>query len=179
MKNTYRFIKEIYEKWAHVYCLLVAGIVLFIDYITGENIQFPITYVIPAAMAAWRNKRIEAYLFAIVLPMVRIGFYVLWNETQLFSHAIVNSMINAVALSCYVYLIDLVASQTRALRKKLNVLEGILPICISCKKIRNAAGEYEQLEQYITDRSEALFSHGFCPECMKKCYPDYERDKKA
>ena len=50
-------------------------------------------------------------------------------------------------------------------------LSGILPICASCKKIRDDAGYWKQIESYITSHSDAQFSHGICPECVKKLYP--------
>jgi len=55
-------------------------------------------------------------------------------------------------------------------------LSGFLPICSSCKKIRDDKGYWNQIESYIQARSEAQFSHGMCPDCMKKLYPDYYRD---
>lgn len=62
---------------------------------------------------------------------------------------------------------------------KVKTLSGFLPICASCKKIRNDSGEWEQMEVYIRDRSEADFSHGICPECAKQLYPEiYQRIKK-
>jgi PAS domain-containing protein len=51
-------------------------------------------------------------------------------------------------------------------------LSGLLPICASCKKIRDDKGYWTQIESYIRDHSEAEFSHGICPDCMKKLYPD-------
>ena len=51
-------------------------------------------------------------------------------------------------------------------------LSGMLPICASCKKIRNDKGYWEQIESYIGERSNAQFSHGICPECKKKLYPE-------
>jgi PAS domain S-box-containing protein len=53
-------------------------------------------------------------------------------------------------------------------------LSGLLPICASCKKIRDDKGYWNQIETYIRDRSEAEFSHGICPDCFKKLYPDIE-----
>jgi PAS domain S-box-containing protein len=53
----------------------------------------------------------------------------------------------------------------------VQTLSGLLPICASCKKIRNDSGYWEQLEAYITEHSEAQFSHGICPECARKLYP--------
>ncbi len=56
---------------------------------------------------------------------------------------------------------------------KVRHLSGLLPICASCKKIRNDEGFWEQVETYISEHSEALFSHAICPECGKKLYPEY------
>ena len=56
-------------------------------------------------------------------------------------------------------------------------LSGLLPICSSCKKIRNDEGYWEQLEVYIMDHSEAEFTHGICPDCTKKLYPNCLRRK--
>lgn len=57
--------------------------------------------------------------------------------------------------------------------KEIKQLSGFLPICANCKKIRNDEGYWEQVEKYIQDHSEAMFSHGICPECMAKLYPEY------
>jgi hypothetical protein len=51
-------------------------------------------------------------------------------------------------------------------------LSGLIPICSSCKRIRDDEGYWEQIESYIRDRSEASFSHGICPECVQRLYPD-------
>ena len=51
-------------------------------------------------------------------------------------------------------------------------LSGMLPICASCKKIRDDKGYWNQIEAYISEHSEADFSHGLCPECANKLYPE-------
>jgi PAS domain S-box-containing protein len=56
---------------------------------------------------------------------------------------------------------------------KVRQLSGLLPICASCKKIRDDKGYWNQIEAYIRDHSEAEFSHGICPECSEKLYPEY------
>lgn len=58
-------------------------------------------------------------------------------------------------------------------RNDVKALEGILPICTSCKKIRDDTGYWNQVESYIRAHSEATFSHSICPDCMKKVYPGY------
>jgi PAS domain S-box-containing protein len=55
---------------------------------------------------------------------------------------------------------------------RIKTLSGIIPICASCKKIRDDKGYWNQLEKYINEHSEAHFSHGICPECAEKLYPD-------
>jgi PAS domain S-box-containing protein len=57
---------------------------------------------------------------------------------------------------------------------KVKQLSGFLPICASCKKIRDDKGYWNQIENYIRDHSEADFSHGICPECAKNLYPGLE-----
>lgn len=64
---------------------------------------------------------------------------------------------------------------TEALRK-IKTLNGLVPICASCKKIRDDEGFWNDVETYVADHSEAKFSHGICPDCMRKLYPEeYER----
>ena len=58
---------------------------------------------------------------------------------------------------------------------KIKTLRGIIPICASCKKIRDDKGYWNQLESYIREHSEAVFSHGICPECTEKLYPDLHK----
>jgi PleD family two-component response regulator len=65
-------------------------------------------------------------------------------------------------------------TDTLAIVKKL---EGMLPICMYCKKIRNDKGYWEQVDQYITDHSDLKFSHGLCEDCSKKHYPELYGEK--
>ena len=59
---------------------------------------------------------------------------------------------------------------------QIKTLRGLVPICCSCKKIRDDKGYWNQIEEYIQDHSDAEFSHGICPECAKKLYPQlYEK----
>jgi PAS domain S-box-containing protein len=56
---------------------------------------------------------------------------------------------------------------------KIKTLSGMLPICVSCKKIRDDKGYWNQIESYIKHHSEAEFSHSICPECAKTLYPEH------
>ncbi|MFZ1978769.1 MAG: response regulator [Bacteroidota bacterium] len=57
--------------------------------------------------------------------------------------------------------------------ENVKTLRGLLPICASCKKIRNDKGYWEAVEGYFTKHSEVQFSHGICPDCIKKYYPEF------
>ena len=59
-------------------------------------------------------------------------------------------------------------------QQEVKVLQGLIPICSHCKKIRDDKGVWNQLEFYIQDHSEATFSHGICPKCAKELYPDFK-----
>jgi PAS domain S-box-containing protein len=60
---------------------------------------------------------------------------------------------------------------------EIKSLRGIIPICSSCKKIRNDRGYWQQVEVFVTEHSDAEFTHGLCPECAKKLYGDYYEEE--
>ncbi len=64
---------------------------------------------------------------------------------------------------------------------QIKTLQGILPICMHCHKIRTDQQSWELLEKYISEHTDAEFSHGICPECMNKYYPDvpFQRVKES
>lgn len=65
-----------------------------------------------------------------------------------------------------------IITQLKEALARVKTLNGLLPICASCKKIRDDDGYWHQVEEYIMDHSEADFSHGICPECKQKLYPE-------
>jgi len=64
--------------------------------------------------------------------------------------------------------------ELQAALAKVKQLSGLLPICASCKRIRDTAGAWQVLESYIHQHSEAVFTHGLCPECIQRLYPEIE-----
>ena len=67
--------------------------------------------------------------------------------------------------------------QLQEVMGQVKKLSGMLPICASCKKVRDDTGYWQQIEEYIRDHSEADFTHGICPECANKLYPELSSDK--
>ena len=73
---------------------------------------------------------------------------------------------------CIVILGVIIIQFTHKMLQRMKHLEGILPICASCKRIRDKNGTWHQIESYVSERSEAEFSHGLCPDCAEKLYPE-------
>jgi len=63
--------------------------------------------------------------------------------------------------------------QLQSAVSEVKTLSGLLPICSVCKKIRDDDGNWNQVETYINQHTEVEFSHGICPDCAKKLYPNY------
>ena len=61
-----------------------------------------------------------------------------------------------------------VAERILGLQTRVKQLEGVLPICCTCKKIRDENDRWEQMEEYISERTDAMFSHGLCPDCFNE-----------
>jgi hypothetical protein len=61
---------------------------------------------------------------------------------------------------------------------KVKTLSGLIPICANCKNIRDDKGYWNQIESYIHEHADVSFSHGICPDCAKKLYPDIDLDEK-
>lgn len=68
---------------------------------------------------------------------------------------------------------DALIAELQAALSRVRALSGLLPICSGCKSIRNDRGYWEQVEHYIEAHSDAHFSHGLCPGCMARLYPDH------
>jgi hypothetical protein len=68
-------------------------------------------------------------------------------------------------------------TQLQSSLEQVNLLSGLLPICASCRKIRDDKGYWNLIENYIRDHSEAEFSHGICPECAAKLYPELLKEE--
>jgi len=61
----------------------------------------------------------------------------------------------------------------KADQAEVRTLRGIIPICAQCKSISDGDGTYHQLETFISQHTEALFTHGLCPDCVREHYPDH------
>jgi hypothetical protein len=155
------------------YAFAMSTLLLVADYFSGPFIQFPISYLIPVAYVSWLKGRRWGLIFAISMPLVRFYFnVVLWTVPWTTTEASINALIRIIVLSSFALIIDRTAVQTRKLAREVSLLEGLLPICSFCKKIRDQNDQWQVLEKYITDRTAASFTHGICPDCLQKHFPN-------
>ncbi|MBN1309037.1 MAG: response regulator [Chitinispirillaceae bacterium] len=61
--------------------------------------------------------------------------------------------------------------ELKRIREEIKTLRGLLPTCAWCRRIRNEAGEWESIETYVREHTEADFTHGMCPDCLEKQFP--------
>jgi hypothetical protein len=146
--------------WAAVFVAILVS-----DYLGGIEF-FPLLYAVPVVLAAWYSGRRAAMALAIAVPLVRLATLA---EMPDLPGATWTLGAATAARGVVVFFIGLwfarLAEVERALDRRVRVLEGLLSICSFCKSIRNENGEWERFEAFITRKSEAKFSHGFCPSC--------------
>ncbi|HSF09751.1 MAG TPA: hypothetical protein VLA60_10070 [Nitrospirales bacterium] len=149
-------------------------VILLGDYLAGPTIQFPILYLIPVSLASWYRGFSWGLTFAVTLSLIRLIFNIqFWSVSLTILDASINTVIRILVLGGAAFLVSRTAMQTRALANRVNVLEGCLPICSFCKKIRDDNNNWQPLERFISDRSNAQFTHGFCPECGQRHYGEF------
>jgi len=78
------------------------------------------------------------------------------------------TIVRSVVISVMALWFARLSEHERQLHRYVVKLEGLLPICAVCKSIRNETGSWESLESFISDRSDADFSHGLCPNCLRE-----------
>lgn len=144
-------------------------------------------------------KKSNAFFDFFIIALGIIAIFLLAREHDLLEEAvrishryeyleldevIIVSIFLAIALAIYSIRRWLELSRAKQVVEELNVdlqttlaevkvLKEILPICANCKKIRDDQGYWQQVESYISEHTNASFTHGICPDCMKTLYADY------
>jgi len=157
--------------WTYV---LAGVVVLLIDYATGKFILFPVAFIIPVVLAAWFTTQRTAYALAVLLPLGRYVVANMFEEPDPIAFLSINALIRIAILCLLAFLVVRTARQTRELDQRVRQLEGILPICMFCKRIRDDDQSWQPLESYISEHSGAGFSHDLCADCQQKHYGEFE-----
>jgi predicted Fe-S protein YdhL (DUF1289 family) len=151
-----------------VHWVAASVVILLVDYLTGPFIQFPILFIVPVAIATAAQGVIVGSSVAVLLPLLRLSFFLRWDLPSSWFLESIDTAVDMVILIGFAALMHQTIRQGRQIR----VLEGMLPICSFCKRIRDESGQWRQLEAFISQRSDASFSHTFCEECGRTHYPE-------
>ena len=156
------------------FIVLSALLIAFVDYATGCELGFFLFYLI--AIAAWKLGPASSYLISILGA-------IFWFLSDFYSSppycsvffAISNGIIRLLAFLTIAYsalkIQFLLREHRETSRDGLSqgkMLSGLIPICASCKKIRDDKGNWQRIEEYIEAHTNAEFTHGLCPECVSQ-----------
>jgi hypothetical protein len=165
----FRFSLRSPSRFSFLHLLLASISVIPLDYFTGPYLDsMVLLYPIPAAMAAWSGSPRWSFALAVALPPVRVLIFHYWGWQAPALEAVLDTGI----IVLFSIAIALIILHLRRQALTLRVLGGMLPICGFCKRIRNGES-WEPLEGFISNHSEAQFSHTFCAECGSKHYGEY------
>jgi hypothetical protein len=157
-----------------VWWVAAAVLLLGFDYAFHIDTEFPTFYSLPVLLAAWYSGRWPAVALAVSLPLAHLALLVARGTPAVaFTSAIAITALRATVVLLIALWFERFAEHERALERHVRTLEGLLPICMYCKNIKNELGEWERLEGYIGKRSEATFSHALCPSCQTRYYGKY------
>lgn len=149
----------------------LALLVACFDFWGGRFLLFPVLFVIPVALMAWNCGLRTALMLGVVLFVIRSAIqYFVWGLPGPMSVVAVNGLVRVFMLFFVTFLVGKLGERTRALRARVRTLEGLLPTCAFCKDIRDESGNWHRMEEYLTSRTEARFSHGVCPQCTQQHY---------
>src|SRR6185503_18650567 len=99
------------------------------------------------------------------------------KSDHLTASAVVRAVTHAVARRRAQAEREQLIAELQAALDKVKALTGLLPMCSSCRRIKDDDGAWDPLERYLTKHSGTQVSHGICPDCADKLYPDYSRRK--
>jgi len=160
-----------------IICLLLSFAILILDSLVPLGVAGGVPYILVVLVSLWsRRKNLPIYMAICGSVFTIIGFYSSPTGGELWK-VLANRFLALFAI----WVVTILSIQRRKMHEEreqalleVKKLRGYLPICASCKKIRDDQGYWNQIESYIRDHSEIEFSHGLCPDCAKKLYPDLD-----
>jgi len=171
-----------------VIALLLNLIIGVIDYLTGYETGMELFYLMPIGLLSWLVNRRAGIIMSVISTATIL-------TSDLFAGKVIQSYLTEywnILVYCgfFIVVVDLVSGEKiisdnnkiliGKLQKSIDeikTLSGLLPICSACKKIRDDDGYWKQIEHYISEYTEAKFSHSICPVCKEKLYPGFGKNK--
>jgi hypothetical protein len=127
-----------------------------------------------------RHFLAERIVFKQAIAFMAIMTFIFFNEVYNLSGRLIgapsssNLLTKLIFDGVFVAIVGLyIVNHTQRMLRRMKSLEGIVPVCSACKKIRDDDNRWHDFESYISDKSEAKFTHGICPECVQELYPEF------
>ena len=186
MKNMPQYLKlrksEPADYLFHFLCGSIASLVFIIDIHTPQGIADGEPYITVILISLWSPQKYFTFFVAVCCSLLTIAGFIYSPDGSSLEQELSNRFLAIFSIWATAFLTYLrkiaedrrekaVKEREQAL-EKIKILQGFLPICSSCNKIRDEEGEWNHLEDYIITHSEADFSHGVCPTCSKRLYPE-------
>jgi len=167
-------------------CSALMVMILFFDLSIPLGVAMGVPYIVVVWISLWSPQKLFTIFMAVVCSVLTIGaiFYqptvpemwkVIFNRSLTLFAIWVTALLGLQRKLSEEKREKVLQEREKAL-EETRILRGLLPICASCKKIRDDQGYWTQIEGYIRAHSEAEFSHGICPECTKKLYPELSKE---
>jgi len=155
--------------------ILIAAFSTSLKQLIGLSVILCIAYGVLLALGVKESGSLsESHLLRIPMLFIMATFYGVFAEkVRRERHSKVELIDYVAALKQAEKERESLIRQLQDALTKVKVLQGILPICARCKKIRDGKGDWHAMESYIREHSDADFTHGVCPECLNKLYPGY------
>lgn len=158
-----------------VYSLIQASLCLVAAYIIFRHL--------PAVVPGRNMTYFWFFILCSVFPILRAAstFTGPQEPAEVLSVSFLNQVVILVGLEVYV-IVDIgliilnaqrINHELKTARDEIKTLTGFIPICASCKKIRDDEGSWNQLEAYLSQHTDVSFSHSLCPDCAQKLYPEF------
>lgn len=153
------------SKMQPVYWIGFSVLILAANISSDPYVDFPMLFIIPVLIASWYNGRWWGLLLAFFMPLVRLTFtFLVWDVPWTAVHSIVNASIRILVLSSFAILTDMLHQK----QERIRVLEGLLPICHTCKRIRNEENQWQSLDLYLNQHAGTVFLQGVCSDCLRQ-----------
>lgn len=165
--------------WLFPICLALIIGTFLIDILVPLGVAGGVPYVAPVLLAAFWPKKNVLLTVGIICSLLTVAGMLYSPEIDAINWKVFANRglalfaIWVTVILCYKQ--NQLRDQREEAYKRIRTLEGIIPICMGCKKIRDLGGIWQKLELYITQHSEANFSHGYCPECAEKASENIRR----
>jgi hypothetical protein len=178
-KSIVEYVRRWNQTWITLSGILLVVILGLTDFVTGYEISFSIFYLAPVAFVSWFAGKRAGLTIALLSAVVWLAADVASGHP--FPHFLVAFWNALVRLGFFVltvillnklhFIIDEQGTLIKDLQEAMDearTLTGLIPICAWCKRVRDDEGYWKQVELYISEHSEASFTHAICPECKQK-----------